>query len=448
MTQPSVTAGAQVAIKTVAALALLQLTAPIDAAITLAALARGRDHTTSDPGGRRRTVLVSGGKMTKALEVARACHRAGHRVVLVETSRYRLTGHRFSRAVDAFYVVPDPTSPDYTDALLAVVQEEDVDVYVPVCSPVASLHDAEAKATLSAHCEVVHLDVEQLNRVDDKYEFFRAAQLLGLAVPDTHRIIDPQEVLDFDFSRSTRPYILKSILYDPVRRLDLTRLPRPTRAETEAYVASLPISPEQPWILQEFVEGREYCTHGTVRDGRLQVYVCCESSAWQLTYAMVDKPAIREWVETFVGGTDAGSMTGQLSFDFIEDDEGVVRAIECNPRTHSAITLLHDHPDLARAYLDDLGPDETPVEPAVGARPTYWLYHELWQALRHPRSAGARARTLIEGRDSVFDVSDPLPFFMLHHVHVPSLLLGNLRRLRPWTKVDLNIGKLVEPGGD
>ncbi len=62
----------------------------------------------AEPQGERRTVLVSGGKMTKALVLARLFHAAGHRVVMVETARYRLTGHRFSRAVDAFHVVPDP----------------------------------------------------------------------------------------------------------------------------------------------------------------------------------------------------------------------------------------------------------------------------------------------------------------------------------------------------
>jgi hypothetical protein len=430
--------------KTLAALTLLEATLPLNLALVAGARARRRPAPVPRA-ARRRTVLVSGGKMTKALELARAFHAAGHRVVMVETARYRWTGHRFSRAVDAFHVVPDIDSPDYADALLRVVKEEDVDVYVPVCSPAASLPDAEAAGLLEGHCEVVHLDARDLSRVDDKYEFSVMAAKLGLPVPETHRIIDPQQVLDFDFAaveRTGRTYVLKSIAYDPVRRLDLTPLPRPTPAETEAFVRSLPISPEQPWILQELLEGTEYCTHGTVRDGRLQVYVCCASSPWQLTYEMADKPEIRAWVERFV---TAGGWTGQLSFDFIEGADGVARAIECNPRTHSAITLLHGHPGLAAAYLDD---DAPLVEPPTGGRPTYWLHHELWQSLRHPRQAPGRLRTVLRGTEAVLDRDDPLPFLALHHLHVPSLLLANLRRGRPWNKVDLNIGKLVEPAGD
>jgi hypothetical protein len=37
---------------------------------------------------------------------------------------------------------------------------------------------------------------------------------------------------------------------------------------------------------------------------------------------------------------------------------------------------------------------------------------------------------------------------MVHHLQIPALLLGNLRRRQGWTKIDFNIGKLVEMGGD
>ena len=438
--------------RTLGVLGLLTLALPVNAAVTGFALLRGpRPSTTppatvtpptTEPTTQRRTVLVSGGKMTKALQLCRSFHAAGHRVVLVESATYRLTGHRFSRSVDAFHTVPDPRSEEYADALLRIVELEDVDVYVPVCSPAASVHDARAKALLSKHCEVLHLDPEVLDQLDDKYQFARAAAALGLPVPDTHRITDAQQVLDFDFSRSPRDYLLKSIAYDPVHRLDLTRLPFGPPEAMTAFVQSLPISEDNPWILQEFVEGREYCTHSTVRDGRLTVYCCCASSPFQVNYAMADRPEIRAWVERFVGAT---RLTGQVSFDFIEEEDGSVLAIECNPRTHSAITMLYDHDGVAAAYLED---SELPVVvPTSTSRPTYWIYHELWRLLTGPDRPG-RLRTILAGKDAIFDLGDPLPFFVEHHVQVPWLLLRNLLRNGSWIRVDFNIGKLVEPAGD
>ncbi len=86
--------------------------------------------------------------MTKALQLARSFHRAGHRVILAETAKYRFTGHRFSRAVDAFYCIPEPTDPAYDAALYEIVRYEAVDNFIPVSSPVASVHDARARYAL------------------------------------------------------------------------------------------------------------------------------------------------------------------------------------------------------------------------------------------------------------------------------------------------------------
>jgi hypothetical protein len=158
---------------------------------------------------------------------------------------------------------------------------------------------------------------------------------------------------------------------------------------------------------------------------------------------MVDVPEIEAWVRRFVG---ALGLTGQVSFDFIRGADGGYYAIECNPRTHSAITMFYDHPGVARAYLED--GSEDPIVPLPGSRPTYWLYNELWKMLRRPREARAGWRTIREGKDAIFDWEDPLPFLMVHHAQIPSLLLGSLRRGAPWLKVDFNIGKLVEPAGD
>lgn len=425
-------------LRTLGALGLLTLTLPVDLAATAVALVTTRPKR-PEPAAEPQTVLISGGKMTKALQLARSFHAAGHRVVLVEKATYRWTGHRFSRAVDRFHVVPDPRDPGYADALRDIVRTERVDRYVPVCSPVASWYDAAAADVLAPYCEVLSLDADTVAALDDKHRFAELAAALGLSVPDTHLITSPEQVLDFDFTGRERSYVLKSIAYDPVHRLDLTPLPLPGRAETEAFLAGKPISADNPWILQEFISGQEYCTHTTARDGLVTVWCCCESSSFQVNYAQVDKPRIREWVTTFVAALE---LTGQVAFDVIEADDGTPYMIECNPRTHSAITMFYNHPGLADAYLHG---GEPALEPLPDSRPTYWLYHELRRSLRHPIE---RARVVRRGKDAVFDRADPLPYLMLHHLQIPLLLVDNLRRGGAWNRIDFNIGKLVQPAGD
>ncbi|MDO9352902.1 MAG: hypothetical protein Q7T55_04365 [Solirubrobacteraceae bacterium] len=390
---------------------------------------------------RRRTVLISGGKMTKSLALARAFAADGHRVVLAETAAYRWTGHRFSRAVDAFHVIPAPDDPGYADALASLVRAEGVDLYVPVCSPLSSIYDGAARTQLDGLCEVLHPPEAIVRTVDDKAAFAEAARSFGLAVPESHRITDPSQVTEFDFAASPGPFVLKSIAYDPVRRLDLTRIPLATPEATRAHVASLPISESNPWVMQAFAEGEEYCTHTVLRDGRVTVHCVCASSAVQLNYEAVRMPAIDAWVERFAEGIGA---TGQLSFDFIVDAAGEVRAIECNPRTHSAVTIFHDHPELARAYLGEV--DEA-IAPRPGSRPTLWLYEELWRILRGHEPLAALGR-ILRGKDAIFAWDDPLPFLLVHHLQIPSLLVRRLVRGTPWHHIDFNIGKLAEPGGD
>ena len=437
-------------LKTLGTLTLLLIVLPINLTVVLIAWLWGVLSRPSQPPQTEhpKTIMLTGGKMTKALQLARSFAAVGHRVILVETHKYWLVGHRFSNAVDRFYTVPAPQKdPDgYSQALLEIAKQENVDVYVPVCSPVASYYDSLAKPVLSGCCEVFHFDADVTKMLDDKFAFSQKARSLGLSVPKSFKITDPQQVLDFDFTGEKRKYILKSIPYDSVRRLNLTKLPCETESETETFVKSLPISEEKPWIMQEFIPGKEYCTHSTVRNGELRLHCCCESSAFQINYENVDQPEILQWISHFA---KEQKLTGQASFDFIEAEDGIY-AIECNPRTHSAITMFYNHPGVADAYLSD-EPQAEPLQPLPDSKPTYWIYHEVWRLITHlysPSQVLYRIKTILRGKDAILEVSDPLPFLMVHHWQIPLLLINNLRQLKGWIKIDFNIGKLVELGGD
>ena len=428
--------------KSIATLAALWLASLPGALVLVVALLRnaafpnryGASH-------RKETVLLTGGKMTKALQLARLFKQEGYRVVLAETSKYRLTAHRFSRAVDEFVVIPSPADGEtiYTEGLLRAVKKAKATYFVPVASPVASVADAKANEELSRHCRVIHWTQEDVEILDNKFLFCKKAQEFGLKAPQVFNITQRSQIEEFPFSDYVNPFILKSIPYDSVERLDMRTLPHEGLSER---LDALTISTQHPWVLQEFIRGEEFCTHGTVIDGKLTVYCCCKSSPFQVNYEHVEEPEIKQWVETFVehfGGT------GQMSFDFIKTPEGEVLPIECNPRTHSAITTFYEDPRVPTAYIragDALLP---PFE----NKPTYWFAHELWRLIDRPVDYFREfKRNVTLGKDAVWDRHDPLPFFWLHAVHIPSLLLRSLREGKRWVRIDFNIGKLVEPGGD
>lgn len=437
--------------KNLGTLLLLAIAFPFNCTLVLAALLWHsisrlwqKPVTATNP----QNIMLTGGKMTKALQLARSFHAAGHRVILVETHKYWFVGHQFSHACDRFYTVPAPEKDPqgYTQALLNIAKKENINVYIPVCSPVSSYYDSLAKPVLSGCCEVFHFDADITKMLDDKFAFAEVARSFSLSVPKSFKITNPQQVLDFDFSKETRKYILKSIPYDSVRRLNLTKLPCNTPAETETFVKSLPISEDKPWIMQEFIPGKEYCTHSTVRNGELRLHCCCESSAFQVNYENVDKPEILQWVSHFV--KELG-ITGQASFDFIQAEDGTVYAIECNPRTHSAITMFYNHPGVADAYIGKELLTE-PLQPLPDSKPTYWTYHEVWRLneVRSLKHLQTWFKNILRGKDAIFAINDPLPFLMVHHWQIPLLLLDNLRKLKDWIRIDFNIGKIVQLGGD
>lgn len=436
--------------KNLGTLLLLLLLLPFNLALVLLLGIKNiisiKSNQQSTPSFKQKRILITGAKMTKALQLARSFHRDGHEVFLIETHKYWLCGHRFSDAVKGFFTVPVPEKePEaYCQALVEIAKAQKIDLFIPVSSPIASYYDSLAKKALAPYCESIHLDPEETAILDDKYAFCSQARELGLSAPKVFRITDPQQILDFDFAKDGSKYIVKSIPYDSVLRLDLTRLPF---AGMEEYVKSLPISESKPWVMQEFIRGQEYCFHATARKGKIRLHCCSESSPFQVNYEQIDNPAIYQWVKTFIAKMN---LTGQICFDMIQTDDGTVYPIECNPRLHSAITMFHDHPGVANAYLTDGQPEEMPITPLPESKPTYWTYHELWRLLniRSLKELNAWWQKISKGTDAILTSEDPLPFLMLHNWQIPLLLLDNLRRLKGWVKIDFNIGKLVEIGGD
>ena len=75
--------------------------------------------------------------------------------------------------------------------------------------------------------------------------------------------------------------------------------------------------------VQRFVRGREFTSFAVLRaGGAVRALTTAESSASQLNYEHVDVEEIAQWVRTFAERTN---LTGQLCFDFIQDDETKVR---------------------------------------------------------------------------------------------------------------------------
>ena len=297
--------------------------------------------------------------------------------------------------------------------------------------------------------------------LDDKVHFCNSAESLGLSVPQSHRVCSHAEVRAFNdrlrqqverepTAKAPR-FILKNLQYDSMHRLDLFTVPC-APATLDAYLADITIDEANPWTLQTFIVGQEYSTCAIVCDGRLLAFTDNEASISCFNYEPARNAKLRAWVETFCA---ARKLSGIGCFDFIVESDGTPYAIECNPRASSNLANFYNHSGLG-AILVSPEAHSTTVEPLPGVVETYWLFSEVWAAIakpgRTPRAMAGRflslLHTLAYKKDAYFDAEDPLPFLAHLFIHLPMLLLRNLRSGNKWAKIDPCIGKLTEENGD
>lgn len=382
----------------------------------------------------KKTILVTGVGMTKGLALARAFYQAGHRVIGADFEPGFACG-RFSTALSGFYTLRKPTTSSsssgsssssklYVQDLISVIVREHVDLWVS-CSGVASaVEDGEAKEMIEqqTNCKAVQFNVRVTQMLHEKHTFVEHTKQIGLHVPETHTITSREQVEHaLQQAAPGRKYILKTIGMNDAARGEIlsTLLPKETPHATNKYLATLHISPQSPWILQQFILGQEFCTHALVIRGKVCAFVACPSAELLMHYRALPadsalSQAMLQFTRTYAAA-EGESFTGHLSFDFlVEGDtttttqrrrrrdprEIVLYPIECNPRAHTAVCLLTNrNPDMIHAYLELL--NETPDNknnnhPEHLAIPTptttpkeeetsyYWIGHDLLTLLFNP----------------------------------------------------------------
>jgi hypothetical protein len=421
---------------------------------------------------KQRTILVTGVSMTKGLVLARLFHEAGHRVIGADFTP--LACGRFSISLSKFHTLRKPLvksgSAAYIQSLLDVIDAESVDLWVS-CSGVASaVEDGEAKEIVEARtgCKAVQFDIATTRKLHEKDSFIEHVKSLGLNVPETHVITSKASVLEvLAKAPSGRRYIMKTIgLVDSVRG-DMTLLPKQNSAETEAHVESLPISKEVPWILQEYVEGKEYCTHSLVVRGQVKAFVACPSSEMLMHYEPLNPQSelsmkMLEFTES-VAREGGEGFTGHLSFDFLVPEAGALYPIECNPRAHTAVALFNGTEKMVDGYLSLLDDEQSSTSTETvfpqGEESYYWVGHDIITKVLLPSYHLLLAQTtpdaLLHGysefwwhvfswRDGTFEVWDPLPWWWLYHVYWPMRFWDCIRTGTKWSRINVSTTKMFE----
>lgn len=343
-----------------------------------------------------KTVLLTLGRLPKALAIVRACRAAGCRVLIADPFRWHLC--KPSRDVDKSFRVtpPNDSLSQYLEDLLAIIDRESVDLVIPISEE--ALHVAQLADRLPESVSLWAAPLAQLAQLHHKRDFIALASRRGLAVPETFTADEPaaQELAGHS------DYVEKPVHSCSGIGLRFAKAGDPLQATTDE------------GLVQEHLDGDLISSLSVVSQGREVASVFYRGRVFAGTVAICfervdDVSSANEWVSDFIAGSD---YNGFLAFDFIVDKTGQARAIECNPRATSGVHFF-DAASLGQALLDPKAASTIELSQETHYQWAYSTLTETYAALFRPKEFARRFKEMLRARDVLWAARDPLPFLLM-----------------------------------
>ena len=351
-----------------------------------------------------KTILLTGARAPVTLDLARALADQGHRVIAAESLSYPLSIH--SNAFKKFYTITAPNHSliGFQNDLLEIIKNEKVDVLIPTCEE--AFHLSMIKKELSKLTTVLVDDFEKLAKLHSKVEFNTLVKQVGLAAPLTERVQSVNEMIAAIHKMPGDKVVLKP---------EYSRFASKTLviSKKEALATAATVFNGKAWTVQECLIGVEYCTYSFAKNGKLVAHVTYDheftaGKGAGICFKSIDHPAVEKWITHFVAATN---FTGQIAFDFIENRNGEVQPLECNPRATSGLHLISHHPQYLNSLLGNVDDGQT-AKPKVGSEGQLRLAMLVYglPSIRSFKSALSWLRIFFTAREVVFSLKDPKPF--------------------------------------
>ncbi|MCY9532124.1 MULTISPECIES: ATP-grasp domain-containing protein [Paenibacillus] len=389
----------------------------------------------------RRTVLITGSRSPVSLELARLLGGAGHRIIMADS--LLVTIGSASRFVTRHYCYPPPRHEQerFLAMIERIVIDEQVDCVIPTCEEVFYL--AQRQRAWPNGCELFAPPWELLKQLHHKGQFIEMIRQAGLHAPSTQLLTSQAEACGYIQTLGEDAAVLKPAYSRFASRVLFVRA-------GYALPDDILITPDYPWVGQQYIRGTLYCTYSIVRDGSVRAHACYPSeftvgAGASIAFKHEPQADLLAWVQRFVAPL---RYTGQIAFDFIVTPEQNIYPIECNPRATSGVHCFTASDQLDKAFFEmnggrngdtEVGMDGCtnntanqntylnanfdanfdanlgehharayPIEP-TSTRPAMLTLAMLAYGWRSPQR-GYWLRELWKGRDVIFRWQDPKPF--------------------------------------
>ncbi len=335
---------------------------------------------------------MTGARLPAALEIARALAMAGAKVWAGDS--VRITPAGASRSVEGTVCFPSPVldPAGFRAAIGEFVKRHEINLIVPVSEEIFFLAARKAEV---APARLFAPSLELLRALHSKVEALRLAEDCGMLIPRTIRAASPEEL------KAAAARISDAVLKP--------EFSRGAYELTNDCARAFP-SARRPWLAQERLRGRELSVCCVMHEGRVLAHSVYEplyraGAGASLYFRPVKSSAALAFLETFAR---KHGLTAQLSFDLMEQVDGSLALIECNPRPTSGVHLFPG--GFGDAYFGECVKGVNPAAPKA-SKPGVLLLHFLPSLLKG--RLWKLIRDLLRARDSVFTLRDPLPALAL-----------------------------------
>ena len=348
------------------------------------------------------TVLITLGRLPKALDLARGFKTLGYRVIVAEPFRWHLTG--VSNVIARRYTVTAPAvnRERYLQELRDIVLSEKVDWVVPVSEEI--MHVSFLREHLPAHVKLYAMPSATLLALHNKLSFIDRCRDYGVSAPETYDFDDPLA----DALAASGDYIVKPVFSCSGRGVVFQQ-----RGEAMPRYATA-----EPMIVQARVKGNVLSTFSVAHEGVAlttvvyrgavmsgTVAVCFE----RVTAAEGQHQAVIDWVNQFV---HRAHFSGFISFDLVIDTEGKAHGIECNPRATSGLHFVNPL-ELAAAVVSPATNTNIRFRDETLLQQFYPCLTELQKSMFSGGLFRKNLRQFLRARDVTWDWRDPLPFLTM-----------------------------------
>lgn len=346
-----------------------------------------------------KNILLTGGRGPAVLDLARQLHQAGHTLTMAESRHLYFS--RFSNAIKYHAVIPHPSLSEegFIQGLLDLIERHKIDILIPGYDE--GFFIAKHKSRFPDTVKVFVENSATIDTLNNKYKFIQLLEELKINAPHSvliHNIYELKRVLTS--GEFARPCIVKSI-YSAGGLMAKT-----VRENTDLDKLDI----KYPCIAQTMIPGRVWSTFSVAHEGRMTFFVSYfplytfRENGAAICFKTQYHHGVYETVKKLIESTN---YSGLIGFDMIEDSDGSVWPIECNPRITSGAHMARTVFDFSACVLDP----NTSLRTVHDDQYVQLSRFAMMRILAHPLPTDFKTwfKYFITAKDALFDIRDIKP---------------------------------------